>query len=44
MFGFTRGEIILVVFIFVLVYGAGQLPKLIVRLGGAKPKPRSPEE
>ncbi len=28
LFGMTRGEIILVVFIFFLVYGAGFLPRL----------------
>ena len=31
-FGLTRGEIILIAFIFALVYGAGLLPKLAVRL------------
>jgi hypothetical protein len=31
-FGLTRGEIILVAFIFALVYGAGLLPKLAARL------------
>jgi hypothetical protein len=33
-FGLTRGEIILIAFIFALVYGAGLLPKLAARLGG----------
>ncbi|MBX3193244.1 MAG: hypothetical protein KF819_40040 [Labilithrix sp.] len=32
MFGLTRGEILLVAFIFALVYGAGLLPKLIALL------------
>ncbi|HEY8073959.1 MAG TPA: hypothetical protein VIF62_07615 [Labilithrix sp.] len=31
-FGLTRGEIILIVFIFGLVYSAGLLPKLAARL------------
>jgi hypothetical protein len=31
-FGITRGEIILIAFIFALVYGAGLLPKLAARL------------
>jgi len=40
MFGLTRGEIILIAFIFALVYGAGLLPKLAARLsGGGPPKP-----
>ncbi len=30
----TRGEILLIVFIFALVYGAGHLPRLAARLGG----------
>ena len=34
MFGLTRGEIILIAFIFALVYGAGLLPKLAARLSG----------
>jgi len=33
MFGMTRGEIALVAFIFVLVYGAIVLPRLAERLG-----------
>jgi len=32
----TRGEIVLIVFIFALVYGAGHLPKLAASLGGSK--------
>jgi hypothetical protein len=32
LFGLTRGEIILIVFIFGLVYSAGLLPKLAQRL------------
>jgi hypothetical protein len=28
MFGLTRGEIILVAFVFALIYGAGLLPRL----------------
>jgi len=34
MFGMTRGEIALVAFIFVLVYGAIWLPRLADRIGG----------
>ena len=30
----TRGEILLIAFIFGLVYGAGHLPKLAASLGG----------
>ncbi len=37
MFGMTRGEIALVAFIFVLVYGAIVLPRLAERLGRDKP-------
>ncbi len=33
MFGMTRGEIALVAFIFLLVYGALVLPRLAERLG-----------
>lgn len=32
----TRGEIILVAFIFALVYTAGLLPKVAARLGGGR--------
>ena len=40
MFGMTRGEIALVAFIFVLVYGALILPRLAERIGAPKgPKP-----
>lgn len=35
-FGITRGELILIAFIFALVYGAGHLPKLAARLGGKR--------
>ena len=35
MFGLTRGEIILIAFIFALVYGAGLLPKLAAFLSGS---------
>ena len=34
LFGMTRGEIVLIAFIFALVYGAGHLPKLAASLGG----------
>jgi len=34
-FGLTRGEIILIAFIFALVYGAGFLPRLIALLTGS---------
>lgn len=39
LFGLTRGEILLVVFIFVIVYSAGLLPKIAARLtrGASKP-------
>lgn len=33
-FGLTRGEIILVAFIFGLIYAAGLLPKIAARLSG----------
>ncbi len=36
IFGLTTGEIILIVFIFALVYGAGHLPALAERLGGKR--------
>jgi hypothetical protein len=36
-FGLTRGEIILIAFIFALVYGAGLLPKLTALLTGKAP-------
>jgi len=35
-FGLTRGEIILIVFIFGLVYSAGLLPRLVVFLSPKK--------
>jgi hypothetical protein len=38
-FGLTRGEIILIVFIFGLVYSAGWLPKLAARLSPSGDKP-----
>ena len=41
MFGLTRGEILLVAFIFALIYGAGLLPKLI---GLLAPKPPGDSE
>ena len=34
MFGLSPGEIEIVLFVFALVWGAGQLPKLGERLGG----------
>ncbi|HSO33881.1 MAG TPA: twin-arginine translocase TatA/TatE family subunit [Labilithrix sp.] len=34
LLGMTRGEILLIAFIFALVYGAGHLPKLAASLGG----------
>jgi Sec-independent protein translocase protein TatA len=43
-FGLTRGEIILIAFIFALVYGAGHLPKLAARLGGKGAKGKSGDE
>ncbi len=39
MFGMTRGEIALVAFIFLLVYGAIILPRLAEKLGGPKHPP-----
>jgi Sec-independent protein translocase protein TatA len=39
-FGLTRGELILIAFIFALVYGAGFLPKLAARLSRASGKTR----
>lgn len=47
MFGLTRGEILLVVFIFALVYGAGLLPKLaalVSRGGAAAPEDKPADE
>ena len=43
MFGLTHGEIILIVFIFALVYGAGHLPALAALLAGKRSK-RKPSE
>lgn len=43
LFGLTRGEIGLIVFIFGLIYAAGLLPKVAARLSG-KPKAASSEE
>ena len=45
-FGLTRGEIILIAFIFALVYGAGLLPKLTAYLtgAGAPGKPGKPTD
>jgi hypothetical protein len=42
MFGLTRGEIILVAFIFALVYGAGLLPKLVALVTGTSGKAGKP--
>jgi hypothetical protein len=36
IFGLTRGEILLVAFIFGLIYVAGLLPKIAARLAGGK--------
>ena len=43
--GLTRGEILLVVFIFALVYLAGLLPRIAARLAGSETsgKPTRPE-
>lgn len=38
-FGLTRGEILLIAFIFALIYGAGLLPKLAERLSRSREKP-----
>ncbi|HVH42237.1 MAG TPA: hypothetical protein VM925_07825 [Labilithrix sp.] len=38
IFGLTRGELLLVVFIFGLIYVAGLLPKIAARLGGGHGK------
>lgn len=43
LFGLTRGEIGLTVFIFGLIYLSGLLPKVAARLSG-KPKAASSEE
>lgn len=43
LFGLTRGEIGLIVFIFGLIYAAGLLPKLAARLSG-KPEAASGED
>jgi hypothetical protein len=37
-FGLTRGEIILVAFIFGLIYTAGLLPKIATRLSSVRTK------
>lgn len=42
MFGLTRGELILIAFIFALVYGAGFLPKLAARLSSGLASGRPP--
>jgi hypothetical protein len=45
LFGMTRGELILVVFVFALVYFSLLIPKLGARIGRAlagKPKPPAP--
>jgi hypothetical protein len=42
LFGMTRGEIGLVVFIFALVYAAGFLPKVASRLAAALGKEGPP--
>jgi hypothetical protein len=34
LFGLTRGEIMLIVFVFALVYVSGLLPKIVKRLDG----------
>lgn len=34
LFGLTRGEILLIVFVFGLVYISGLLPKIVKRLSG----------
>ena len=44
LFGLTRGEIVLIAFVFALVYGAGLLPKLISLLSGESRAPEAPEE
>lgn len=33
--GYTHGEIALTVFVFVLIYGAGLMPRMATRLGRA---------
>jgi hypothetical protein len=40
----TRGEILLIAFIFGLVYVAGLLPKIAARLGGRDESPGKPTE
>jgi hypothetical protein len=47
LFGLTRGEIVLVAFIFALVYGAGLLPKLaafVSRRSAVAPENKSTDE
>ena len=41
MFGLSRGELLLVVFIFALIYTAGLLPKITARLTRPKGGPSS---
>jgi hypothetical protein len=38
IFGLTRGELLLVVFIFGLIYVSGLLPKIAARFGGGDGK------
>ena len=42
MFGVSRGELVLVAFIFALVWGAGMLPRLGERLGARFASKREP--
>jgi Sec-independent protein translocase protein TatA len=41
MFGFSRGELVIVVFIFVLVWGAGLLPPLAERFAARLARKRA---
>jgi len=42
MFGLTRGELAMVVFLFALVWGAGLLPRLAEHIGTRFARPRDP--
>lgn len=43
LFGLTRGEILLIVFVFGLVYISGLLPKLVKRLSGDTTPDKAPD-
>ena len=42
--GLNRGELVLVVIIFGLIYASGLLPRIASRIAGDEPKPKGSEE